>query len=426
MDEPPILVIPHPFSSKTNSEVDALVHQIFPRIQEMLKDPPRSAPRAAEEVSNRASRIDVPRNNSELHDFFWQRMWSEGLPVVPPDEASVARMLEAVELKPDTLLGIMPPRKGAVLAEKVAANAVMAGALPEHMPVILAATKACLRPQFGIGGVAATTGGAAPVIVVNGPLSRELDFPSSSSCFSLAHRASAVVARSLKFIIRNLGGAVPGELDRSTHGFPGKAVCFAEDELESPWEPLHVEMGCSAGESAVTLFGVRGMHQSTENHGGRVILDTLAGSMRAWGLTTYYIQNAGPQLLEQYGMETHPGRVLVVICPELAEEIDKAGFAKSDVKKYLFEHARIPKRDLEGHGNYGGRNWPSWMEQASRDELMPMVSKPEGFMVVVAGGPGRHCAWFPLWPSTFPVTEKIQSFSAEKTKGLKESKLQKV
>lgn len=414
MEKPPLVLVPHPFSSISDSQVEELARQLLPQILLTLKDPPSSTAREAQggpAVSDRASRIEVPKDTDKLHEFFWRQLWSEGLPVVPPDEVRVSRMLAAINLKPDTLLGIMPPRNGAVLAEKLAANAVMAGALPEHMPVILAAAKACLRPAFGIGGVAATTGGAAPVIVVSGPLSKALDFPSSSSCFSLANRASAVVARSLKLLIRNLGGAVPGDLDRSTHGFPGKALCFAENELESPWEPLHAEMGFPRETSTVTLFGVRAMHQSTENHGGRVVLETLAGSMRAWGLTTYYIQEASRQLPEKYGLDIRPGRVLVVFNPELASEIQNAGFGKSGVKEYLFEHARIPKRDLEMRGNYGGRNWPSWMEEASGNELLPMVKQPADFIVVVAGGPGRHCAWFPLWPSTFPVIESITSAS---------------
>lgn len=148
----------------------------------------------------------------------------------------------------------------------------------------------------------------------------------------------------------------------------------------------------------MSLAGVRSFHQVTEHTAerGEQILETLAGSMRAWGAVSYYYQGRQNQ-------------VLVVLCPEHAQEIAAAGFSKAAVKRFLFERARLPKRELVGRGNYKERTWPKWIEEARGDALIPIVDEPRHLIVIVAGGNGRHSSWLPLWSATRLVTELVDS-----------------
>lgn len=409
MNSFPFVLLPHPLADKSAEQLESIAHEALPRIAEMLRNPP-SRDVSSEEAPGAGSTADhavrVPADPYSLMETLYDWGWTDGLPVIAPEERLIQKMLDAVRIAPDAVLGAMAPRLGQVTASKVAANAVMAGARPEYMPLILAAVKAILRPEFNVGGVAATTGGPAPVIVVNGPISRELGVANGYDCFSSQHRPNSVVARAIKLIIRNIGGAIPGELDRATQGFPGKALCFAEREEENPWEPLHVELGYARETSTATVFPVRCYNQVTENE-ARMGDSTVAGSMRAWGQTNYYNQGRYARMASLYGCEPLRGRVLLALSPEHAHELSEGGRSKRDLKAYLFEHARIPKRDLMGRGNYRGRTWPQEFEDASEDELIPMVAVPDDIIIVVAGGSGRHFAWFPVWPSAQPVIEVV-------------------
>jgi hypothetical protein len=265
------------------------------------------------------------------------------------------------------------------------------------MPLALAAVRAGLREEFNAGGIGVTTGGGAPLVIVNGPEARRAGVNGETACFGSGYRANAVIGRTLRLIMRNLGGGIPGAMKRSTQAFPGEySFCTAEAETRSPWEPLHVELGYKPEQSTVSLAGVRSFHQVTDHTAdrGEQILETIAGSMRAWGAVSYYYQ--GRQV-----------EVLVALCPEHAHEIAAAGYTKEAVKQFLFERARLPKRELVGRGNYGERTWPQWIEEASGDTLIPIVAEPRHLIVIVAGGNGRHSSWLPLWSATRLITELL-------------------
>jgi hypothetical protein len=350
-------------------------------------------------AGSKAARVELPADIGEINDAVEERGWSDGLPVIPPTEERVARLVDAVRLAPSTVLGVMPPRNGTVTVEKFAANAVMAGATSLHAPLALAAVRGGLREEFNPGGIGVTTGGGTPLVIVNGPEARRAGVNGGTACFGSGYRANAVVGRTLRLVMRNLGGAIPGDMKKSTQAFPAEySFCTAEAEAESPWEPLHVELGYRREQSTVSLAGVRSFHQVTDHTSerGEQILETLAGSMRAWGAVSYYYQG-------------RQGQVLVVLCPEHAGEIAAAGYTKEDVKSFLFERARLPKRDLVGRGNYGERTWPRWIEEASADALIPIVDELRHLIVIVAGGNGRHSSWLPLWSATRLVTEPVEA-----------------
>ena len=309
----------------------------------------------------------MPDSYHAIQDYCWEQGWTDGLPVVPPTEPLVREMLSAFGQDPAKTLGVMQPRNARVTLEKLAINAVMAGCLPEHFPVVVAAVRAVLQEEFNLAGNAATTGGAAQVVIVNGPVARTLGINGDAACFGPGFRANAVIGRALRLVIRNLGGLVPGEMDKATQATPGRySFCFSENEERSPWEPRHLELGYPASASTVTVVGVR----------------------------SYYQLGTGAQ-------------IVLVLCPEHAADIAGSGLSKSDVREYIYQNARMPLHRLKDLGHYGNRNWPAWIDETDQETLVPVVRAAEDIVVLVAGGDGRHSAWLAGWGVTRLVTEEI-------------------
>ena len=189
-------------------------------------------------------------------EICYQRGWSDGLPVVPPTPERVLRMLAGTTRAADEVLGLMPPDLGECTVEKVAINAVLAGCKPEYMPVVLAAAQAALEPAFCMHGLLCTTYFSSPVVIVNGPISRRIGMNSGVNALGQGNRANSTIGRALQLLVRNVGGGIPGGIDRSTLGTPAKVgLCFAEDESNEEWQALAQARGIANGCSAVTLFG---------------------------------------------------------------------------------------------------------------------------------------------------------------------------
>jgi hypothetical protein len=213
------------------------------------------------ETGLQSRRVTVDHWDDPMEQCF-DRGWTDGLPVVPPTDARILRMLTGTTRKPDEVVGLVPPNLSPCTVEKVAINAVMAGCKPEYMPVVLAALEAALEPVFTMHGLLCTTCFSGPVVVVNGPVARRIGMNWGINALGQGNRANATIGRALQLIVRNVGGGVPGELDRATLGGPGKyTFCFAEDETDPTWQPLAQARGIPAGQSAVTLFqgdGIQG------------------------------------------------------------------------------------------------------------------------------------------------------------------------
>jgi hypothetical protein len=219
-------------------------------------------------------------DESEAVEFYYDRGWSDGLPVVPPTEERVRAMLAGAGLEPGEQIAFIETRQAAITAEKAAINAVMAGCRPEYMPVIVAALEAMADPVYGYHGPATSTGGAAVLMVINGPAALELDINSGDNLLGPGWRANATIGRAVRLIMRNVIGTLPGTLDRSTIGHAGKyTFCFAEDEKNSPWTPLHVEGGFRPEQSTVTIFAALAPHQwyNHLSNTGEGVLETLCG-----------------------------------------------------------------------------------------------------------------------------------------------------
>ncbi|NQW22685.1 MAG: hypothetical protein HQ475_04480 [SAR202 cluster bacterium] len=344
-----------------------------------------------------ARRVEVADSFQAIQDYCWEQGWTDGLPVVPPTEPLVRDMLASYGGAPSLSLGTLQPRNAQATLEKLAINAVMAGCRPEYFPVVVAAVKAALDKDFNLGGNAATTGGAAQVVIVNGPIAKELGINGDAACFGPGFRANAAIGRALRLIIRNVAGLIPGDMDKATLATPGRySFCFSENEERSPWEPRNVQLGYAAGSSTVTVAGIRGVYTIMETTvpTGLEILETFVGNMKAVGISNYYQIGTGAQ-------------IIMVICPEHADEIAAAGLSKSDVQEYIFQNARMPMHMLTGRAHYGNRNWPSWVDESNPETQVPIVSAAEDVAVIVAGGDGRHSAWLAGWGVTRMKTEEI-------------------
>ena len=349
------------------------------------------------ESGEAASRLDVSGSIAEVNDYFYQQGWTDGLPIIPPTEDLVLEMLEASPLPGKGVLGVLPPLNGTVTVEKTAINAVMAGCTADYFPVVLAAVRAILQPQFNAGSITTTTGGAAPVVIVSGSLAETLGIHGGTAVFGSGHRANATIGRALRLTMRNLGGATAEAMEKSTHGWPGKyTMCFAENAEANPWEPLHVDLGYPDSASTVTVVAARGIHTMVEatQETGRGVLETLAGSMTAGGISGYAYQARGAS-------------PVIVLGPEHAREIADAGFSRREVREYIFQNARLPLGELKGRGHHGSRSWPAEFEGQGDGFMVPLVTDPDKLVLVVAGGDGRHSSWFPAWSATQRATEVI-------------------
>lgn len=346
-------------------------------------------------IALRAERSRVADSFEAVNRLYYARGWTDGLPIVPPTPERVIEMLEANGADPAEVIGIVPPKRGEATMENVAINAVMAGCLPQYLPVVVSALRAMLEPRFNLFGIQATTHPVAPLVIVNGPIAAELDINGSYGCFGPGARANATIGRALRLILMNIGGALPGKLDRSTQGQPSKyTFCIAENEEESPWEPLHVERGFAADESTVTVVGVENPHNINDHVSKSAvgILTTCADTMAVMGSNPTYLG---------------PSNCVLVLGPEHAATIARDGFTKADVKRFLYEHARKRVRQLRRGGMYGMHDWPAWWEQEDEDCLLPVLRSPDDLLVIVAGGAGKHSAWLPSFGANFAITRRV-------------------
>lgn len=215
----------------------------------------------------RSRRIELAALEDEFEAAF-DRGWTDGLPVVPPTEARVLRMLEGTTRDPGEMVAVVPPDLTEITVEQVAVNAVLAGCRPEYLPVVLAAVEATCTDEFNMHGLLATTYFSGPIVVVNGPIARRIGMNDSGNVLGQGNRANATIGRALQLVVRNLGGGRPQEVDMSAIGSPGKlGLCFPEREHDSPFTPLAVERGLAPGTDAVTVFG---------GHGPTAIIDQLS------------------------------------------------------------------------------------------------------------------------------------------------------
>lgn len=351
----------------------------------------------------RSERVETAGADDAI-ELFFEKGWTDGLPVVPPTAERVERMIAVSGRASDELLGLIPPKASAGTVEKLAVNAVMAGCKPEYFPVVLAAVEAMLAPEFNWNGVATTAHIASPLVIVNGPVRKRIGVNCGWGVFGNGWRANGTIGRAVALIMWNLGGAIPGETCRKTMGHPGKwSYCIGENEEASPWPPFHAERGFKPEQSTVTVFGCEAPHGVRAVGGAKAVLH---------GITSAYSTIANNNI-------AYMGEALVVIGPLCADEFKREGWSKQDVRQSIWQQARLPVGVVDEDKTYSEglehHFWPPWVNRDDPRALAPMTKRPEDIHVLVAGGYGRSCAICPGWGEFggFAVTREVRLASGE-------------
>lgn len=327
-----------------------------------------------------------------VDDFLYQRGQTDGLPVVPPTEDRVNAMINAAGLNSDHLVAKVGPSQGAATVEKLAINAVLAGCRPEHMAVVIAAVEAMTKPEFNLDSVQTTTNPCTVALVLNGPIRQALDINFGRGCLGPGHRSNAVLGRAIRFILLNIGGGVPGDMDKATHGFPGKyTLCFGEDEASSPWEPLHVERGFAEKQSTVTVMSVNTTLNIITSSFVK-ISDMLASMANALSLMGTNNATLGA------------GEPMMLLSPGHANLANQAGMSKSDVKAHLYEECGFPASLLPDDMVRRDR-----INRVIRNGLVRPVAHPDDIVISVAGGSEPyHATFMPTFGDSLAVTQEIR------------------
>ncbi len=301
-------------------------------------------------------------------EAMYARGWTDGFPVIPPTRERVLKMLTGTTRAPQDVVAIAPPNLVELTVEKIAINAVMAGCLPEYLPWVIAALEAVCNDEFNMHGVLATTMPVGPVIVCNGPGTRAIGMNSGINAFGQGNRANNTIGRAVQLTIRNVGGGRPGEVDRATHGNPGKvSFCFAEDEEGSPFTSLASARGIPNGTNAVTVFA---------GEGPRCIVDQLAR-------TPEELTNSFVACLETVH---HPKLVLgfdaiLTVSPDHGRVLAEAGW---DRNRLIDE---ISQRSMR-HGSQlirGARDMAEGVPLHLSEATLPKF-RPGGLLLTYAGG----------------------------------------
>ena len=315
-----------------------------------------------------------------VNEFYHAKGWTDGLPIVPPTEERVSECLDAAGFAPGDIIGIEQVRQRPIIAEKAAINAVLAGCLPAYMPVVVAVLGAMCDAQYNLHGTSASTGGAAPFIVVNGPVRTLIGMNATHNVLGNGNRANATIGRAIRLVLINVLGVIPGELDRSTLGHPGKfTFSIAEDEENSPWTPLAQEREIPEGQSAVTVMAAGAPRQIMNEWTADPveILETFAGEMRH-NMLTYSVW---------------AGNYVLVIPKQLRDLLVAAGWQKRDIREYIFRSARVVRSDWAkvGKKNIVDRSGGPLQEFTA-------LKEPSDLLIVAAGGPaGGFGAVIPPW-----------------------------
>src|SRR5207249_5787375 len=315
-----------------------------------------------------------------VNEYYHAKGWTDGLPSVPPTEERVSECLDAAGFAPGDIIGIEQVRQRPIIAEKAAVNAVLAGCLPAYMPVVVAVLGAMCDAQYNLHGTSASTGGAAPFIVVNGPIRTAIGMNATHNVLGNGNRANATIGRAIRLVLINVLGCIPGQLDRSTLSEPGKyTFCIAEDEEDSAWIPLAQQRGVPAGMSGITVMAGAPPRQLLNEwtHDPEEIVETFAAEIRH-NMLTYSVWS---------------GNYALILPKQLRELLVAAGWHKRDIREYIYRSARVLRRDWAtvGKANIVHR-------RGGPDQEFPALRTPDDLLIVAAGGPaGGFGMVIPPW-----------------------------
>lgn len=322
-------------------------------------------PPLAAQSCNRVELMVTNNANADVTDLYYKRGWTDGLPIVPPSELPMSRMCKGTDLPREKVIAIMPPLMGQATVEKIAANAVMAGCRPEYFPVLLAAVECVCDDNYDLVGVGTTTSPNASMIVVNGPIAKQLLINGGANCMGRGHKANATIGRALHLCEQNIGGSWPLVSDFSTLGMPGDySLMIAENESLTPWDSYAVEKGFKADQNIVTVLSASGMH---------LIVDI--------GLTNEeYLEKVADYMALN---NRHEKETLVVMPPYTAQDLKDDGWDKNKMREFITKRYNThfePEDQVEEvnvmivvAGGVGEKNYviPMWRTAISREVKLP-------------------------------------------------------
>lgn len=417
----PLAVVRAPFSNQSPEAIRALVDECIDQVIAGLTEE-----RKNDTPTSRAHEIPVPDEEwltfqgddlldgqKMMNDDFLAHGWSDGFPLCPPTGREMERMLCGTSRTARDTVAILEPGFGIATVEKIAANAVMAGCRPEHLPVVIAAVEALAEPKMYLRNKAMSTGPHAPLLVVNGPIKKKIGLNAGVCALGpgAPSFANTVIGRALRLCMMNLGHVYPGILDLDTIGSPTKySLCVAENEEASPWPPYHVERGYDAHASTVTVQFVYGICelQNEQNLAPSALTEVFATAATNVAQFSTGLWLTGRRADARYGTEEQEHHCLL-ICPEHAQIFGRAGWSKNDIRQALHEKARLPFHMLmmtkEPKAVAAAHPELSWLWN-SPDTLLPVVEEAKCYEIVVVGGAGGRGAFF--WGAGEPVTKLIR------------------
>jgi hypothetical protein len=363
----------------------------------------------AELLKAQGASVEAEDDFEQINQLYLERGWGDGLPIVPPTAKRVEQMLAYCDRPWNEPIAKMAPRYGEATPLRLAANAVMAGCRPEYFPLLMLAVEAMCEEPFNLYGVQATTHLCAPLVIVNGPVAKELGINSGHNAFGPGTQSNATIGRAIRLALVNIGGAIPTQGDMSTFGAPSKySYLVAENEAASPWEPLHVERGFPQEASAVTVVGAECPHNVNDHESitAEGILTTIAGTMGITGSNDVY----------------YAAQPVVVMGPEHAKTVAAGGYTKADAKRFLQEHANLPLGKFSQE-NIERRFRVTFKEKyatAGPEALVPMVQRAEDIIIAVIGGAGKHSAYIPTFGATKAVTRALKRKDGQLAKSVEE------
>ena len=342
---------------------------------------------------------------AEWQEFAYKNSLTDGAIVAPPEKQKVVEILDYLGRNPGESIGKFPPLNGNVTIEQIAIISVMCGCLPEYVPVVIAAVEALLAREFNMAGVQGTTNPVTPLILINGPIVKEIGINSKDGVFGSGFRSNTSIGRTVRLIIWILGGAKPGEHDKSTLAHPAKyCFCIGENEDESKWEPFHVTRGFAAKDNTVTVFGCHGPFHILLKGSSNRIINMITNSIPIYGVN----------------MWTIAGQYMVVMSPSIVKELHDSKISKEKFISELYSKARFNAGNMkhanineEGAGSmsyWGMVENPPDLNSFKDDELLPMVENKDDIHVVCAGGMSmRWSGFLPGWgvAGAYAVTKTI-------------------
>jgi hypothetical protein len=329
-------------------------------------------------LSSALSAVDEVDALQRLHELGC----TDGLPVVIPTPERVERMVLAAVADSTLSLGVMGPLGSNTSIEKVAINTVMAGCTPDHFPIVIAALRALLRPDYDLSEAQSTTHSTTPLVVVSGPIAAAVGMAGGFGALGPGHRANASIGRAIRLCLMNIGGARPGLSDMALLGHPGKfTMCLTEDLVASPWPSVAVDAGFDPLASVVTVIGTEAPHSvvfvddADDPDSPQRLLRVVAGAIANPASNNAFFRT---------------GSVAVALNPEHADVLAKAGMSRADVQTALCRLATNRRGDLR-------RLNPAFAGRGGDDDELAAVPSPDHILLLVAGGGGLYSSVFPSW-----------------------------